>query len=284
MLEMIQQVRIDKRNETSWKLYDIFQHRYCLGVTGVVGAIAIASLSIRNIKPLSLMLVAPSGQMKSQITRDLCLMFPKNTYMITSRFTPYGLSHKVGQANLDGRTWVVNDMVRTFDGLSQVKISETVGWLAEMMSEGHAGSATAQEAELTARMNIMGNLALISYVDLQRKFVTSTLNERILQFGYFVDKCLVREKSDRDYGNNPHPFQIELKDSMLALPRKEKKKIYSYADKLGIIAHYEKQSMRPDEIIMAFLAGHAKLNGRHELNKSDYKFLDMIFRHFRKLI
>lgn len=186
MLKKATKIKIGN-NKVSKEIYKLFDKRYCLGCVGLMGAITVASLSVKNIKPLSIMIISPSGQLKSQITKTLIEMFPENITKIESRFTPYGLSEKYGKQRLDNKTWVINDMVRTFDGLSQVKISELVGWLGEMISEHEAGSSTARDTSLSARMNFIGNIALVSYKELSRKFISSTLSERLLQFGYCQD-------------------------------------------------------------------------------------------------
>jgi len=282
--ERLQDLRINSKNKASREIFDVFQKRYRLGTVGVVGACVIASLTVTNCKPVSLILVSPSGQMKSQIMRDLSLMFPKNSVMLESRFTPYGLSKRVGESNLNNKTWIVNDMVRTFDGLSQTKISDLVGWLTEIISEGKAGSTTANEYSMSARMNLLGSLAVVSYEELKRKFMSSTLNERILQFTYYVDKSVVREETRKQYRVGDAGLVKEFAPSVVEIREKDKKKSYEYADRLCVLGGYEKYSLRPDEMVVSLLSSHAKLNGRQKVNDSDFEFLDAIFPYFRRMI
>lgn len=284
MLKRIEKIEIGSDSAVSRKLHDYFQRKYCLGACGVVGATVISSLFVKGIKPLSMMNISPSGQMKSQITNELASIFPDNSIMIPSRFTPYGLSRKMGKPKLDNKCWIVNDLVRTFDGMPQVKISEIVGWIAEMMSEGRSASMTYQDAELDARMNMLGNIALVSYKELERKFVSSTLNERIMQFGFYVDKNEVREKSEKNFSGNPHKIRLKLRPSVVNVSNEDRKKIRNLADSLQVIAHYERHSMRPDEMVQAFLVGHAKLNGRRSLSETDYNVFRQLFKYFEKVI
>src|SRR3990167_1615248 len=175
MIDLIT-LKISSNNRNTKEIHDYMQKKYCLGTLGVIEAVAAASLTITNIKPLSIMIISPSGQMKSQVAKEICDIFRENAVMIPSRFTPYGLSKKLGKPRLNNKTWIVNDMVRTFDGMPQVKVAEIVGWLSEIISEGKSDSITAQEADLEAKMNLIGNIAIISYRETEKKFNSSTLN------------------------------------------------------------------------------------------------------------
>lgn len=283
MLKKIEKIRIGN-NPVSKEIYRYYQRKYCLGCVGLISAITVASLTVDKIKPLSIMIISPSGQLKSTLMNSLADVFPENIVKIPSRFTPYGLSEKFGSQKLNNKTWIVNDMVRTFDGLSQVKISELVGWLGEMISEHEAGSSTAKDTQLMAKMNLIGNIALVSYKELARKFISSTLSERMLQFGYFQDVDIIRKKSDRNYKPNPKKLKIILKPSKITVTKQQQKEIYSLSDKLKYIADYEKYSLRPDEIILAFLAGHAKLNKRNRINKSDFNMFIQMIEHLKKIL
>jgi len=259
-------------------IYKYFEKRYKLGELALIEAITIKSLDFKEIKPLSLMVISPSGTLKSTITKQIVSLFP-NVLFIHSRFTPYGLSKLNQKKSLNNMSWIINDMVRTFSGQPATKIAETVGWLTELMSEGHAGSDTANEAEITARMNIIGNIAVTAYKDLQRKFIETTFAERILQYSYGIDKNYIRNAK-----NDPLP-KIRLKKvAYFKLTPKEKKAIYNLGDKLTTLGQYETQSMRPDEMVKAFLYGHATLKTHNYIKKSDYILFDSLIQKFRRVM
>src|SRR3990167_10662251 len=91
MLKEILPIKISAKDEISRMIYNYYNQKCGLGVIALIESIAIASLQL-NIKPLSILVISPSGQMKSSLTQEIYRTFPENTINIDSRFTPYGLS------------------------------------------------------------------------------------------------------------------------------------------------------------------------------------------------
>jgi hypothetical protein len=272
-------------------IFNHFEKKFLLGELGVVESVCISSLYLKNQKPFSLIVISPSGQMKSSIMRDITNMFPEHVTVIPSRHTPYGLS---GMEKLKWHTWLNNDMVRTFSGISKTKIEEIVGFYTELLTEGTSSSATARPSIFKdIRMNMIGNIALKSYSDVKDKFVTTTFNERILQVNYAKDKNDIRYKTLKNF-----PLSENLKNIMLAnrlgdgyelldivLSKKQKKEVYRLSDKLCNIALYEEGSMRPDEIVESFICAYALLNNnRPKLKKSDFDVFEKLIPFFRRVV
>lgn len=275
-------MKIPKNDINANKIFKFFSKKYLIGETGLISAVCISSLKVKNVKPFSLMIVAPSGQMKSSIIKDIIKIFNEDIFLLSSRFTPYGVSTKVNHHELNNKTWIINDMVRTFDGISQTKIAEMVGFMAELMSEGKADSSTALSTSLEAKMNLIGCIPNIKYKEIRELFLSSTFSERILQFQYIIKKTEIRKKSKKKLKWENGLIKLNNHDVML--PRKYKKYLYELSDKLTKIAHYEKESMRTDEIVLSFLSGYALLNGRNKIRKSDLKIFEHLLQFFRRVV
>lgn len=271
-------MKIPRRDKRANEIFKHFEKKFALGEVGVAEAVCIASMFLVGQRPFSLIVVSPSGQLKSSLTADVLRIFPKYTVLIKSRHTPVGLSKDYGISQLGNKTWVNNDMVRTFTGISKVKIEEIVGFYSELMSEKTSGSSTAFSVALDkCKMNMIGNIALVSYKSVQDKFISSTFAERILFLSYVRDKNVIREKTIRDYPLCNQLQDIKLETTDIVVTKNQKKEIYLLSDDLTKIAHYEKFSMRPDEIVESFLCSYALLNGRKKLMKSDFQvFRDMM--------
>lgn len=266
----------------SKEIFKEFEKKYCLGNLALLQASSIASLHVKNHPAFSVLVVSPSGTMKSSVLEDIQKIFYDQTFLIASRFTPYGISSMDNKHQLNNRTWMINDMVRTFDTLSEIKAKELVAWMAELMTEGHAGSETAKEAKIEAHMNMIGNLALIKYKDVISFFKSSTFVERLIQFHYTIDKAKLRKKNMKKYSITIP--QIKIASSDVDIPKKYQKIVWKIADELMIKQQYEKESMRPDTIVESIVTGHALLNGRKTVNKNDFIFIKNCFENLKRVV
>lgn len=275
---------IPKSDKIAYNIYKHFYEKFRLGEIGVVEAVCVASMFLKKQKPFSLIIVAPSGQMKSSIMDDVVKIFPEKILMLSSRHTPFGLVKEYGD-KLKNKTWVNNDMVRTFTGISRTKIEEIVGFYSELMSEKTSGSATAFGSALKdCKMNMIGNIAMISYNDVKDKFITATFSERVLFFVYVIDKNDIRFKTKKGMPIMDSLINIQLKETEFIISKKQKIRICELSDKLVEIAHYGQYSMRPDEIVESFICAYALLNGRDKIKDSDFKTFESLFPFFKRVI
>lgn len=276
---------IPKKDKMAAAIYRHFQKKFSLGEIGLIQSCCIASMMLKEQKAFSLIVVAPSGQMKSTIIEDTVRMFPEHTVQIESRHTPTGLAREYGETKLNNKTWINNDMVRTFTGITRIKIEEIVGFYAELMSEKTSGSATAFSSKLkNCKMNMIGNIAMVSYKKVEDKFISSTFAERIMFTSYIRDKNTIRYKTDKKLKLCNQLLGIKLEPSSIKPTKEQKKKIYEMSDKLTRIAHYEKFSMRPDEIVESFLCSYALLNKRSILTKTDFEVFEWLMPYFKRII
>jgi hypothetical protein len=276
---------VPKKDALTKEIYSHFRKKFGLGELGIVESVCVASMLLDNQKSFSIIVISPSGHLKSSILADVVQMFPSNTVVIPSRNTPYGLSRDFGVSKLKDRTWINNDMVRTFTGIGKTKIEEIVGFYAEMMSEGQSGSATAFSSMFKdCRMNMIGNIALNSYRDVKDKFITSTFAERILQLSYLMDKNVIRHKTDKKLPLCNQLRNIVLGHKNIVLSKKQKENVYEISDALSKIAHYEEHSMRPDEIVESFICAYALLNGRDKVVNSDFDVFIKLMPFFRRVV
>lgn len=282
---LVKEMKIPRSDMVSREIYRHFSRKFMMGELGIVESACIASLLVKKQRPVNVIVVAPSGQLKSSIVNDIYRMFPDNVIRIKSRMTPYGVVKEFGEQKLRSHTWIINDMVRTFTGISKIKIEEIVGWLSELMSEGSSGSSTAFASSIeNCPMNLIGNIARVSYDSVRDKFMSSTFSERILQFNYVIDKNKIRHGTDKHLPLCRSLLRIKLKSRVFCVPKHHKKKIYGLSDDLTRISHYEKDSMRPDEIVEGFLCGYALLNGRNKLKNSDFMVFGQLLPFFRRIV
>lgn len=275
---------IPRNDKIANRIYKHFYEKFRLGEIGVVEAVCVASMFLKKQKPFSLIIVAPSGQMKSSIMDDVVKMFPENILMLSSRHTPFGLVKEYGD-KLKNKTWVNNDMVRTFTGISRTKIEEIVGFYSELMSEKTSGSATAFGSALKdCKMNMIGNIAMISYNDVKDKFISATFSERVLFFVYVIDKNDIRYKTKKGMPMVDSLMNLSLSPTEINISKQQKKRICDISDDLVKIAHYGQYSMRPDEIVESFICAYALLNGRNKIKESDFKVFEDLFPFFKRII
>ncbi len=264
----------------SKKVWQYFEKKFLLGDLGLSQAICISSLKATNIKPFSILVVAPSGQMKSSVSEDMEKIFEEHTIIIPSRFTPYGISNC--NLALDNRTWMINDMVRTFDGLAHTKLAELVGFLAELMSEGIADSSTAKSSKIEARMNLLANIPLKKYREVAEKFISSTMAERFIQFPFMKKRKDIRAKANKSMKVD---FSIDLMDPCkFEIPKSYTKKIFELSNELTKVGQYELESLRVDEIVRSLIAGHGILNGRTKATIEDFKVIKYLLPNFRRSV
>jgi len=74
------------------QIYDYFENKYSLGYLGLFKATAMASMFIKNrdVIPLSILCIAPSGQFKSRTTIELTNIFSNKSIIdLGSDFTQF---------------------------------------------------------------------------------------------------------------------------------------------------------------------------------------------------
>lgn len=249
-----------------------FQHKHLLGDLALMEFVVCANLQTENRQRLNLIVVGASGQRKSAVMDDIKLCLDKNIFLIDSRFTPYGISNMKNKDRLNNRTWLINDMVRTFNTLSPTKKHELISWLAELMSEAKAGSTTAKEAHLDCRMNMVGNIPTVNYSTIKDFFDESTFNERVIQMFVDTKKDDVRKLGHEEYQINK-TLKLNFIKKKIEIPKELNQKIFNLSDDISKLQYYEKESTRPDAIVKAFLIGYAHLNGRTKVKESDLDVL-----------
>jgi hypothetical protein len=270
-------MKIPRSDKNAKAAYEAFQKAYQLGDLAIVEIAAACSLDHVGIKPLNVIIISPSGTLKSTIIKKIMGCYNSNYVMINSRFTPYGVTKKYKDL---AKTWIVNDLVRSFAGQSATKIEETIGWLTELMSEGHAGSDTAMEAELTARMNLIANIATMTYRDVKDQFIKTTFAERVLQFNYTIDKNYVRHAKPIAFPS----FKLATIKKFVPLTKLQIKKKFELGDMLTTVGQYEVKSLRPDEMVQAFVYGYARMNNRNEVKNSDFDIFKQLLPKFKRVV
>jgi|SRR3990167_3986931 len=268
--------------ENPARIYNYFEKKFGLGSLALCQATCIASL-FHDSTPVSMITIAPSGQEKTMVMKDILKIFPAHTIEIASRFTSFGLAAKLGGDKIDMKTMCINDMVRTFDTMPKIKIKELVSWLAELLSEGKAGSETAVEHKIEAHTCIIGNIAISKYREVSGFFKSSTFSERILQFTYKIDKNQIRAKPEKLKSMKPD-FTISLKKQAIIVPQSFRKKIWNLSDTLAVLQQYEEQSLRTDTIITSWLKAHALLSNRKKISQQDIRAFENLLPYLKKII
>lgn len=262
--------KFPKDCKISQQIYNYFQKKFCLGYLGLFECVSVASIKTLNIKPISILVISPSGHFKSSVMNDILIMFPNETKLMPSWFTDYGIVKEFSEAELNNRIWCFNDLVSTFGSLSQSKANRVASFLAELLSEGYTATATYRgRKELRLRIGLIGNIARDMWRKKKVDFLINTFRERILEFHYELDWDNV--KTDRSL----KPFQINIKENSVEIPKKFHKIIKSKAKELEQI---RRSSSRPrnSDYIESFLCSHANLNGRNKVTRSDLTVFNKI--------
>lgn len=273
-----------KNSPNSRVLHELCERHFLLGDLAVFEMAVANSLSYKW--PVSLLVIAPSGQFKSSLGNVVTASFPKK-FFCADRFSEYGIIKHADRTRINEKTWYINDFVRTLEGMSDYKVASFLSFLAVLMSEGRVDVSNYQFAniKLDCRMNLVGNIAYVKYFEVMKMIKTSTFYDRVFEFWYKLDRKQVREKTEKlEKVSRLGKYPIRLSPSC-KLPVSLKAEVYRLSD--GLVEYgIAEENMRGDNLVEGWLAGHAMFNGRKEITADDVLVFDymMAKKHFSKVL
>lgn len=187
-------IEITKLNRNAQLIYNHVEAKYKLGVIGIIKAIAVSSITLKSIEPLNFLIIAPSRQYKSQTSTEIKKALETKNYIdIGSDFTinsmltlDEGKNHKF----FNNKTLFVNDLTLLLASKNKQAKDRLINGLAEVLSDGVYVYSERQFAdlELKARMNLIGNVTLESFIHNQKTFFENTFGERFIRIFYKLTK------------------------------------------------------------------------------------------------
>jgi len=176
--------------ENTKRIFDYLESKYSLGYIGLFKAISVATMFISNkdIIPLSVLCIAPSGQFKSRSTIELPNIFlNKSIIDLGSDFTANSLIEQYDSGKkCKNKTLTINDLTLLFSSKSPRTKARLINALAEILSEGKYQYSERLNYGLVfeARINIICNITKNSFAQNKKNFLDNTFLERLVPFHY----------------------------------------------------------------------------------------------------
>jgi len=172
------------------RIFNYFEDKYGLGYLGLLKTATVASMLISNsnIIPLSILVISPPGQFKSQTTRELQNIFSQKSIKdLGSDFTIHSII-KISQNGrlFNHKTLLINDLTLLFSSKANRTKDRLVNALAEILSEGVYTYGDRLEAHMIfkAKVNIIANITTSSFYQNKKSFLDNTFIERLMPFHY----------------------------------------------------------------------------------------------------
>jgi hypothetical protein len=262
------------------------RHYMCGGPLLFAAATVFSSVKQKNqpnYTKAGLLIVAPSGQFKSQLVSTICASFPGLTTDMPDKFTPTGIYRMLKNNKIETTTFVLNDMVMATDGNRDEKNAELLGMVALLLSEDSISRNNFKNTtnqRYRGRFGFIGACAYETYHRLRTRIMASTLEQRIFTLHYELDLSEVRQGTERL--DAPGKFgklrgcPSWSKCPVVSVPREI---VYECADAYRLVGA-SKKNIRYDDLCAGWLRGWAHLNGKIEITKTDAA----IFKAFLPII
>ncbi|MHA3964988.1 MAG: hypothetical protein AM325_015785 [Candidatus Thorarchaeota archaeon SMTZ1-45] len=181
----------DKSPNTK-RILDYFRGKYggSVAVIGLVKSLAVASLKVKNAFPLNIISVSPAGHFKTRLSVEQFSIFGKRDIVdFGSDFTIHGIAEQYDKGRkINNKTCLINDLTLLFGSKSKQAKERLINALAELLSEGSYGYKNFRgNWELNARISLIGNVTIDSYMKYYKELIESTFGERCLTVFYIVD-------------------------------------------------------------------------------------------------
>lgn len=285
--------RLDTTNDANAKaIFEYCEKHYLLGAAGVFAAgVLFGNCSVLSQKA-GLIIVAPSGQFKSQVLITLNKTFPKLTTWLKQKFTPTGMIKSIEQSKVTDTTFISGDLVIATDGNTKAKNAEIMGMLAMMLSDDEISRNNFENfrgESAYGRFGFMGACAMEAYVTLQKRIRASTLRQRIFVLNYELTKQDVRDRTVRLDAASEMPVKLSgcpriMKRVRVTVPLKQNEKgqmvnqyLWDLVDDFENTYGADASNMRYETLFTSWLHGYAILNGRKEVILSDFDVLKEFF-------
>jgi len=274
---------LDKSPNTR-RIIDYFNKKYGQVVTPIALAksLSVVSLKVKNAFPLNIINVSPSGHFKTRTSVEQFSVFGKSKVInFGSDFTIHALAREYDKGRkMNNKCCLINDLTLLLSSKGKKTKERLINGLAELLSEGsyHYGDFS-KEFDLTARISIIGNITLESYMNYNRELIESTFGERCLTLYHFIN-----EQEERDF-NKTKEERIRMMFGDRLLFRRSSVNFSDYIDRINEIAmRWKALSLSPSgtrsfDRVKSVLGSNAVLNGRTKIVEDDFSVIDMLEGH-----
>ena len=247
-----------------------------LAPVGLLKACSVVSAKL-NYPRLSIFLVAPSREFKSQTSVEMTRIFSKNRYLdLGSDFTIHSLHGRYRERGMDRKCLMINDATLLFASKKANTKDRLVNALAELLSESKYvyGDRVNPKLTIEARISVIMNMTLESYNKYQSTLIGSTFLERFLTLFYSMPEEelteFARKRDERmsmKFGNI-----LSLRNiSVVKVNKNYKKVLIDYAKEFSVLSVKSFNSC--NDTVNAIVKSHAILNNRDYVCDDDIEIL-----------
>lgn len=233
----------------------------------------------------NVLMVAPSGNFKSQTDRELSNIFSSKKHLLPvgSDFTAHALyehHYKLDEKSLMNVCLIVNDLTLLLFSKKDSTMTRLVHALSELLSDGIYTYAERKETfEMRAQISMISNVTPTAYQKHREIFVDSTFGERFTSIFLYLDDDdmmgLLKGKIEKrlvlfDEKKIARMRDCEMDTDLVIY----KDRIYDIA--VDFALRNNKSQTRMHDQVIAMLKSHALLNERKNIEEDDFEFLELI--------
>ena len=263
------------------RILEFYRRKYApsVAIVGLLKALSIASLKVKNIIPLSVIAVAPSGSLKTRLSRELeSGVFPVGsiTYL-GSDFTANAILKQNKEKPINRTCIIVNDLVFLFTSKSMQGEQRLVNCLAELLSDARYDYMNFKENYvLKAVVSLVANVTSDNYMSHSRRLIETTFGERCVTVYYYIPDEEERAFNRDEQNRRGMAFGrcLRLKNTYVDYSR-----FRDVFDELSVrwkLLMLSPSLLRVFGRITSIACANAVLNGRSEVNEDDVAVLKLI--------
>lgn len=263
------------------RILDYFRVKYgkSLMAVGLAKSLAVASLKVKNCFPLNIINVSPAGHFKTRTSLEQIEIFGgRNIVNFGSDFTIHGLAEQYDKGRgINNKTCLINDLTLLFGSKSKQAKERLINALAEMLSEGsYAYKNFKGNWEMKARISLIGNITIETYMKYYKELLESTFGERCLTLYNIVDR------KDEETFNISKDERIGMVFGDKVRMRTATVDYKGYVEQLdGIAGNWQVLGLSPSRTrmfdrVVSVVSANALLNGRHKVCDDDLFALSMV--------
>jgi hypothetical protein len=266
------------------RIVDYFNKKYGQMVTPVALAksLAVVSLRVKNVFPLNIINVSPAGHFKTRTSSEQFGIFGSARIInFGSDFTIHSLAREFDKGRkIDNKCCLINDLTLLLSSKAKSTKNRLINGLAELLSEYsyHYGDFQ-KDMNIDAKISIIGNITLESYMNYNKELIESTFGERCLTLFHFVT-----EKEEMDFNLTKQERLKMTFGDRLTLKIGSVDFVEHIPEINRIAMKWKALSLSPSgtrcfDRVMSVLGSNAVLNGRSKLVPDDFMVLEMLEGH-----
>ena len=268
-------------SDNTKRILEYFKVKYgeSLMAIGLAKSLSVASLKVKECFPLNIVNVSPAGHFKSRTSIEQVEIFGKrNIINFGSDFTIHGLAEQYDKGRgINNKTCLINDLTLLFGSKSKQAKERLINALAEMLSEGsYAYKNFKENWEMKARISLIGNITIETYMKYYKELLESTFGERCLTLYNVVERdeeaSFNKEKRERiaiDFGD-----KVKLKSR--CVDYSEYNDFFVDLAKKWQILNLSPSQTRVFDRVVSVAKSNAVLNGRGMINDDDLAVLGIV--------